>query len=231
MKLTKRQLTFIGKMLDIYLEIQEPIHYTTVAEQLNLSKYTAYDMLRLLEEKGYVESIYETRGEGPGRASVLFQPTQKAKETFKKLAGDEIISLEEAKGRIVSKIAVGEFEDAKLAEDILLQVEAGLDDVLYCTDLISDLVTRLRVLGRHRVMDYYASAILALIEKKNAGGLDLLPGFMLGLASGQSNAVELTDNVLKRIRNYGILLDRMDKEARDSLGNMLSKVIAPLKHG
>jgi len=163
MKLTKRQLTFIGKMLDIYLEIQEPIHYTTVAEQLNLSKYTAYDMLRLLEEKGYVESIYETRGEGPGRASVLFQPTQKAKETFKKLAGDEIISLEEAKGRIVSKIAVGEFEDAKLAEDILLQVEAGLDDVLYCTDLISDLVTRLRVLGRHRVMDYYASAILALI--------------------------------------------------------------------
>ncbi len=70
-------------MLDIYLEIQEPIHYTTVAEQLNLSKYTAYDMLRLLEEKGYVESVYETRGEGPGRASVLFQPTQKAKETFK----------------------------------------------------------------------------------------------------------------------------------------------------
>ncbi len=200
-------------MLDIYLEIQEPIHYTTVAEQLNLSKYTAYDMLRLLEEKGYVESVYETRGEGPGRASVLFQPTQKAKETFKKLAGDEIISLEEAKGRIVSKIAVGEFEDAKLAEDILLQVEAGLDDVLYCTDLISDLVTRLRILGRHRMMKYYASAILALIEKKRRG-LGLASRIYARLASGQSNAVELTDNVLKRIRNYGILLDRMDKEKR-----------------
>jgi hypothetical protein len=52
---------------------------------------------------------------------------------------------------------------------------------------------------------------------------------MLGLASGESNAVELTDNVLKRIRNYEILLDRMDKEARDNLMNLLSKVIAPLK--
>lgn len=229
MKLTKRQKSFIEKLLDIYLEIQEPIHYSMVAEQLNLSKYTAYDMLRLLEEKGYVESIYETRSEGPGRASVLFQPTKKAKETFKKLAGDEILSLEEAKERIVSKIAAGEFEDAKLAEDILLQMDAGLDDVRYCTNLISDLVRRLRALGRHRMMDYYASVILALIEKKNAGGLNLLPGFMLGLASGESNAVELTDNVLKRIRNYEILLDHMDKEARESLGNMLSKVIAPLK--
>jgi predicted ArsR family transcriptional regulator len=229
MKLTKRQIIFIEKMLDIYLEVQEPIHYTTVAEQLNLSKYTAYDMLRLLEKKGYVESVYETRSEGPGRASISFQPTQKAKETVKKLTGDEIISLEEAKERIVSKIAAGEFEHAKLAEDILLQIDAGLDDVRYCSDLISDLVTRLRVLGRHRMMDYYASVILALIEKKNAGGLSLLPGFMLGLASAESNAIELTDNVLKRIRNYEILLDRMDKEARDNLMNLLSKVIAPLK--
>jgi hypothetical protein len=78
-------------------------------------------------------------------------------------------------------------------------------------------------------MDYYASVILALIERENAGGLSLLPGFMLGLASGESNAVELTDNVLKRIRNYEILLDRMDKEARDNLMNLLYKVIAPLK--
>jgi hypothetical protein len=186
-------------------------------------------MLRLLEEKGYVESVYETRSEGPGRASISFQPTQKAKETFKKLTGDEIISLEESKEKIISKIAAGKFEDAKLAEDILLQMDAGLDDVRYCTDLISDLVTRLRVLGRHRLMDYYASVILALIAKKDTGGLSLLPGFMLGLASGESNAVELTDNILERIRNYEILLDRMDKEARDSLGNMLSKVIAPLK--
>ncbi|RJP52360.1 MAG: hypothetical protein C4557_06285 [Anaerolineaceae bacterium] len=231
MKLTKRQKTFIEKMLDIYREIQGPIHYSTVAKELGVNKYTAYDMLRLLEEKGYVESVYETHSEGPGRASVLYKPTQKAKETFKALAGDEIASWEEAKDRVIKKIAAGEFEDAKLAEDILLQVEGGLDDVLYCSNLIGDLVTRLRARGRHRMIDYYASVMLALIEKKNAGDLYLLPGFMLGLASSEDDAVELTDSFLKKIRKYEILLERMDKEARSRLGDMLSKIIAPLRNG
>ncbi|RIK54688.1 MAG: hypothetical protein DCC59_03160 [Chloroflexi bacterium] len=230
MKITKRQKAFIEKILDIYKETQVPIHYSAVAERLNLSKYTAYDMLRLLEEKGYVESVYETHSEGPGRASVLFKPTSKAEETVRKLAGAEAASWEEAKERVITKIAAGEFEDAKLAEDILLQVEGGLDDVLYCSNLISDLVTRLRARGRHRMMDYYASVILALIEKKNAGDLYLLPGFMLGLASSEDDAVELTDGFLKKIRKYEILLERMDKEARSHLGDMLSKIIAPLRN-
>ena len=229
MRLTKRQKNFIEIMLDIYKEIQEPVHYSTVAEQLKLSKYTAYDMLRLLEEKGYVESVYETHSEGPGRASILFKPTEKAEETFKKLAGDETASWDEAKERIITKIAAGEFEDAKLAEDILLQLEDGLDDVLYCTNLIGDLVTRLRARGRHRMMDYYASVMLALIERKNAGDLYLLPGFMLGLASSEDDAVELTDKFLKKIRRYEILLERMDKEARSRLDDMLTKIIAPLR--
>lgn len=230
MKITKRQKAFLEKILDIYKELQEPIHYSTVAEQLKLSKYTAYDMLRLLEEKGYVESVYETHNEGPGRASILFMPTQKAKETFRELAGNETTSWDEAKQRIITKIAAGEFEDAKLAEDILLQLEGGLDDVLYCTNLISDLVTRLRARGRHRMMDYYASVMLALIEKKNAGDLYLLPGFMLGLASSEDDAVELTDGFLKKIRKYEILLERMDKETRNRLGDMLVKIIAPLRN-
>ena len=212
------------------MEIQEPIHYSMVAEQLKLSKYTAYDMLRLLEEKGYVESIYETHSKGPGRASVLFQPTQKAKATFQELAGDEAKSWEEAKERIITKIAKGEFEDAKLAEDILLQIEGGLDDVFYCSSVIGDLVTQLRARGRHRMMDYYASVILALIEKKNAGSLHLLPGFMLGLASGEDDAAELTDKFLQKIRNYDILLDRMDKEGRNRLEDMLSSIITRLRN-
>lgn len=231
MKITKRQKAFIEKILDLYKQIQGPIHYSTVAEQLKLSKYTAYDMLRLLEEKGYVESVYETHSEGPGRASVLFKPTKKAEEAFRKLAGTEAASWEDAKERIITKIAAGEFEDAKLAEDILLQVEGGLDDVLYCTNVIGDLVNRLRARGRHRMMDYYASVMLALIEKKNAGDLYLLPGFMLGLASNEDDAVELTDSFLKKIRKYEILLERMDKEARSRLGEMLTTIIAPLRNG
>jgi hypothetical protein len=53
---------------------------------------------------------------------------------------------------------------------------------------------------------------------------------MLGLASSEDDAVELTDGFLKKIRKYEILLERMDKEARSHLGDMLSKIIAPLRN-
>jgi len=230
MKLTKRQKVFIENMLDVYAEIQEPIHYSWLAEKLGLSKYTAYDMLCLLEEKGYVESTYETGKTGPGRASVLFQPTQKTRETFARLSGGEAATWEEAKERVVASIAAGKFEDAELAKEILVQMNGGLDDVFYCSQVISDLVVRLRARGRHRLVDYYASIMLALLERANIRDLRLLPGFLLGLAADEQDAVELTEPLLRKIRTYEILLDRMDKAGRKRLGNMLSSIIGPLRN-
>jgi predicted ArsR family transcriptional regulator len=86
MDLTHRQEIFIRNLLDLYRDMDEPMHYTRLAEQLGVSKDTAYYMLNLLKEKGYVESIYERRKEGPGRAAVLFKPTIKAHETFERLS-------------------------------------------------------------------------------------------------------------------------------------------------
>lgn len=231
MKLTKRQRAFIEKMLDIYTELQEPVHYSVVAEKLQLSKYTAYDMLSLLAEKGYVEAVYETNRTGPGRASVLFRPTQKAQETIKRLVGEEAKTMAEAKDRILASIAAGEFEDKELAEEILLQMKGGLDDVLYCSTLISDLVNRLRALGRHRVAESYASILLAFIERANIRDFRLLPGFLLGLAADEKDSVDLSETLIKQIRKYEILLDRMDRESRKRLGKMLSKILAPLING
>jgi len=69
MKLTGRQKVFLSKFLDLYGEAEGPLHYTTVAERLGVSKITAYDMLRILEEKGLVASEYvlPVKGHGPGR--------------------------------------------------------------------------------------------------------------------------------------------------------------------
>ncbi len=58
MKLTKRQDAFIKNLLDLYMEAKEPIHYTVLAERLGVSRFTAYDMLRVLEDKGFVRSEY-----------------------------------------------------------------------------------------------------------------------------------------------------------------------------
>ena len=45
MKLTRRQTTFVERLVDLYHEAQGPIHYSTLARRLGVSRFTAYDML------------------------------------------------------------------------------------------------------------------------------------------------------------------------------------------
>ena len=74
MKLTFRQTAFLNKILDVYHEMQEPMHYTTIANKLGLSNSSTYDMFRILEQKGMVKSTYATQKEisGPGSSNILY---------------------------------------------------------------------------------------------------------------------------------------------------------------
>ena len=52
MKLTGRQQDFLNKFLDLYREADHPLHYAVLADRVGVTKITAYEMLRLLEERG-----------------------------------------------------------------------------------------------------------------------------------------------------------------------------------
>lgn len=84
MKLTARQQTVLQQLLSLAHELQSPIHYTDLAKKLGVSRFTAYDMLRVLEDKGFVETEYQTTEtrSGPGRSTVHFSPTERAKQFF-----------------------------------------------------------------------------------------------------------------------------------------------------
>jgi DNA-binding IscR family transcriptional regulator len=58
MKLTHRQETFVQSLLDLYGELNGPIHYSVLANRIGVSPFTAYGLLRLLEKKGLVISQY-----------------------------------------------------------------------------------------------------------------------------------------------------------------------------
>ena len=52
MGMTERQQGF----LEQYREVKAPLHYSVVAEKLRISNISAYEMLRLLKQKGMVAS-------------------------------------------------------------------------------------------------------------------------------------------------------------------------------
>src|SRR5919204_6366231 len=89
MRLTRRQQDFLRKLLDLYHETQRPIHYSQVAEALGVNRFSAYDMLKLLEQKGYVRSEYVLgpAHSGPGRSSIAFLPTAKARAAVRLFGG------------------------------------------------------------------------------------------------------------------------------------------------
>ncbi|MGC7847546.1 helix-turn-helix domain-containing protein [Desulforudis sp. 1088] len=78
--LTRRRTEFLAKILRLFEAMGEPVHYTAVAEALGVSKWTAYDMLKALEEDGFLDSVYAVNREErvPGRSMVVFRPTERA---------------------------------------------------------------------------------------------------------------------------------------------------------
>ena len=58
LKLTTRQQTFLDKLFELYREFKGPVHYSIVAEKLGVNKFSAYDMLKVLEDKGVAASSY-----------------------------------------------------------------------------------------------------------------------------------------------------------------------------
>ncbi len=125
MALTRRQTTFVERLVDLYHEAHGPIHYSTLARRLGVSRFTAYDMLRLVEEKGLVTSAYQLNAgrSGPGRSEVLYQPTERANALVAALAGpDEMVDWETVKRRLVENFAGGHGHNRERAEGMLARV-------------------------------------------------------------------------------------------------------------
>ncbi|MEN6394197.1 MAG: hypothetical protein ABFD53_10355, partial [Anaerolineaceae bacterium] len=107
--LSRRQKEVLAKLVDIYHEDGKPVHKTALAKRLGVIPVSAYEMLRLLEEYGMVESEYQ-RSEtpsGPGRPMVAFHPSILAIRQLRTLAGSDVHNHEEwrqAEARILQQV-------------------------------------------------------------------------------------------------------------------------------
>ena len=237
MELTRRQTTFIERLVDLYHEARGPIHYSTLAQRLGVSRFTAYDMLRLLEEKGLVTSGYHlTAGRsGPGRSEVLFQPTEQARLLVAELAGPNgEKDWEAVKRRMVENLAGAHPRDRALAEAVLARMPrdsaaSGGAPVRYCLEVMTIVALRLKGHAQRAALARWLPALLDRPAGGDRASLSLLGGWALSALGAGPN----TDDVwrleaLAHLRRYQALVIEMSPKSCRLLSDGLAEVFAPL---
>ena len=233
MKLTRRQEVFIHKLLDLFREMDGPIHYSVLAKGVGVSPFTAYDMLRLLEEKGLVRPEYRVATDKPvpGRSEVFFWPTERANHLWLELTDKtDTGDWEQVKKQVLDRIRGIEGPDRELAEQMLARVPpAGPPVLRYCLEIMTILVLRLKHgRGRQLLVEY-----LPMILSDQAGtsrvNLSLLSGFAFGvLANENIEDAEWSLQFLEHIQHFQALILDMDAKLINRLVKSLAEVFIPL---
>jgi DNA-binding MarR family transcriptional regulator len=233
MKLTNRQETFIFKLMDLYRELDGPIHYSVLAKQVGVSPFTAYDMLRLLEEKGLVASAYRVATDKPvpGRSEVFFWPTERAQSMWLELSNDATAEeWEVVNKRVLEKIRSGELHDLELAEEMLARLPPEGPTILrYCIEVMSIVVLRLSRGSSRRLLAGLLPQILEGQGTVTRSGLLLLGGFALGMLAKESGGVsDLSAEMLTHVQRYQTLILDMEPRLCHRLGESLKETLIPL---
>ncbi len=234
MKLTRRQEEFIHNLLDLYRELQGPIHYSTLAERLGVSPFTAYDMLRLLEEKGMVTSEYQlaAKKSGPGRTERVFLPTArahaKARHIEAEVGGN---NWEGFKQRVLEKIRTGEIADRDLAEEMLARIPPeGPYALRYCVEIMTVIALRLRQPGGRQLLNEYLGELLSGADAASRSNLSLLGGLAFGIfAEEYAEDSDWVRELFDHLRQYQATINGMDDRLRRQLVENIRDVLNPLK--
>lgn len=231
-KLTYRQKAFISKVIDIYREMKEPFHYSVIAEKLGLSKSTAYDMLRVLEQKGMIGSQYATPKEiaGPGRSSILFYPTVQAKEILYHLAGEigDQDEWEDVKARILTGLQQGKADNYEdLIQELLNKMPEAQSPLVQCAEIVTALLLSLREAKYELAEQNSVSAIVKAPVSKLR--MSILAGLILGLSLSNQAAKRILGNYRGYTDKYEASLQKLNKEGLIKLHHFTREVWRILK--
>lgn len=230
MKLTKRQEQFIESLIELSQEIDGPIHYSTLAERLGVSPFTAYDMLRLLEEKGAVKSEYHVANgkSGPGRAERLFYPVIKPEQRLIDRFGKIPLGVEALKLFVLDKVRQGDVPQKIFAEEILSRVPPeGPEHIRYCLEVMMVIGLRLRHHAGQQKYNSYLSNILPSNDAVSPANLCLLGGFAFGiLAQEETEDREWSNMLLEHVLQYEEIARKLSSDECKLLTDELRTIFA-----
>ncbi len=85
MSITERRREFLRVLKELYKIKKRPIHYCELAKEVKVSPATAYDILQLLLQEGYIEPKYEEGIKKRGRKKVYYKPIEEKENIINEL--------------------------------------------------------------------------------------------------------------------------------------------------
>jgi len=231
MKLTPRQQTFLDNLFDLYRELKGPVHYSVVAEKLGVNKFSAYDMLKVLEEKGVAASDYRLSEEqaGPGRSQVVFYPTHAAAQFLTQLREEMRYN---ADWQRVKEGVLQRLDDARQANpaealrEAISNLPSTKSPLNYCAEMIS-----VQLLNLERLRGNNIAATLENINTRGQLGLAALAGLSLG-TSLTNDACEpnLREKLLTHTQRFQNQLAELSDESVSKLSALLKDAMMTLNY-
>jgi len=227
--LTQRQKQFLSQLIDIYRDLETPIHYSDLAKQLNIGKITAYEMLKLLEKQGLVEAEYylPTGNRGPGRSEVLFQPTKEANRIIKQYSKStaDINEWEKVKQYILKELQkgkAGRYES--LLNDLLVRIPRQRSPLIFITEMVTAIILTLtpikKVVKNKSLLDH-----LGRIGLPGEIGLIALAGFGTALSLVEDVNINLATILLEHSGRYQETLMEMSEYNKQLLTDFTRDII------
>lgn len=227
--LTHRQQQFLSQFLDIYQEMAHSVHYGVVAQRLGIGNVSAYEMLRLLEEKGLVRAEYQPNPDphGPGRPTVFFYPTQEANRYRTVSAGNpaDFQDWRAVKEHILRQLQERQAEGYEdLLSNLLLRISERRSPLIFVTETITAVVLMLATIQE-------APEIQDLLQRLRRIGLPHeislsgLSGIGMFLSVLERERRRSSSILLAQVSRYEDALLQLSEENRRQLGEFTREVV------
>lgn len=231
MKITRRQIEFLSKFLKLCSEANGYIHYTDLAEKLSVSKYTAYDMLRLLEKKELVSHKYVLDyKKGKGRSKVLFYPFPKARELLIELLGEDI---ENKKWRDFKELMLKELDVGKRKSYIRLlkRISKKADGIgrpmEYCTYYMMNLFLGIKKI-KNEFLKIRLIENLKKFRKRSKLKISSLAVMILGTFQLDEDLDVDNEHFLNNFLIYEQYLNEMSSDSRDEFDSFVEEIFSKI---
>ncbi|MDQ0859090.1 LexA family transcriptional regulator [Bacillus sp. V2I10] len=219
MSITKRRKQFLEEIVKIYQDTLLPVHYETIANAIGVSKWTAYDVMQVLEKEGYLERTYKKNSNDTGRSIVVFSPTQEVIKLFtdvnKQISTTE--EVREIKGRVIDFIVA--LENKSYTESVN-QMLLKMEKVEFCYYFLGILVFHLNQLGKETRS---LIKFVITISNKPYVQLSVFVGLVVGMTTLNSRD-ELGLNIFEISHQFFDYLDELNSNDLNRLIDFLKEI-------